>query len=440
YGEPDAQEVGIGSHQMPDGHIYMVGNVQSPTTVGYDVLLLKINPAGEVVWERSFDEGESEFAQDFIFKNGKFIIVGERNLTDGFNKNAFVLQVDTAGNKLEFNEYGSPVKTEMFQGVAATEQGFIVCGFITAENGTGNDVFVRHFADLLFESWETTFGSPLNDAGISVAQMPDGNFVLCGDRVQSSGIYNAFVAVLDVRGDVLHDTVIESPYNGGSKNLVTTTDGHVLVVGEMATPTSTSFDIFLTKLTPQAELLWTNYVPSTDASDAGFGLCQVNDGSFFITGYSFNEADANSDIVAISVDSEGGEVARKYFGGPSLDIGYDVVPSQSGGLLLTGKTTQAGQQDAILVHDFLPLATVVEHEKAMTEQLFIHPNPVVPGEALHLPQAWQNAEWKLVDVMGRVIACGVDGQQVVTFGLPCGAYFLSVNKHGKMAVGRFCVL
>lgn len=440
YGAENSQEVGTAALQMPDGHVYMLGNIQSDTTTGQDVLLVKVSPAGEVVWAKSYDNGQSEFAYDFIQKDGKFIIAGESNVVNGLDKNAFVLKVDADGNSLGFNLLGEPTKAEQFQSIAATELGYIACGFITSETGVGNDIFVYHFGDLLFDSWDKAIGVPVNDIGMAVEQLPDGNYVVCGDRRVDSVTYNAFVMVLNNRGDILHETIIQSPFNGGSKNLTITDDGHILVVGEMATSTSPAFDIFWTKLTPQAEVLWTTYVPSTDASDAGFDLCQVNTGSFVITGYSFNEAAANTDIVAISVDSLGTEVERKYFGGPGLDIAYDVKPALSGGLLITGKTAKPTHNDAILIHDFLVLATGVKGVIPAVEELSIYPNPMSQAAVLHLPETWHGGTWQLVDDGGELIAQGVVNQSLAVDGLPSGVYFLSVKKAGKTGVGRLVIL
>ncbi len=439
YGNEDSQEVAIGSIQVADGSIYMVGNIQSDTTTGQDVLLVKVSPMGEVIWSKTYDNGQSEFAQDFILKNGQFIIAGESNSIGVFDKNAFILKVDTDGNLLAFSLFGEPSLGEQFQSIAATETGYIACGYISSTTGIGNDVYVRYFGAGLVDSWEKVLGVPVNDIGMSVAQLPNGNYVLCGDRLVDSVTYNAFVMILDHRGEVLHETVIASPHNGGSKNLIVSSSGDILVVGEMATPTSMAFDIFLAKISPQGELLWVNYVPSTDASDAGFGLCEVNPGSLVITGYSYNEAAANTDIVAISVDSLGLEVDRKYFGGPGLDIAYDVKPSLSGGLLIAGKTSFTSHQDAILIHDFLALATGTNASAPQIEKLDISPNPAPAGAALHLPNAWLGGEWQLVDVVGKKMAQGVVNQPLVVGELPAGTYFLWVKKAGKAGVGKLVV-
>lgn len=440
YGADGSQEVGTAALQMPDGHVYMLGNIQSDTTTGQDVLLVKVSPTGAVVWAKSYDNGQSEFAYDFIQEDDKFIIAGESNVVNGFDKNAFVLKVDFDGNSLGFNVLGEPTKSEQFQSIAQTDLGYIACGFITSDTGVGNDIFLYHFGDLLFDSWDRVLGVPVNDIGMAVAQLPNGNYAICGDRRVDSVTYNAFVMVLNNRGDILHETVIQSPFNGGSKNLTITDDGHILVVGEMATSTSPAFDVFWTKLTPQAEVLWTTYVPSTDASDAGFDLCQVNSGSFVITGYSFNETAANTDIVAISVDSLGEEVERKYFGGPGLDIAYDVKPSLSGGLLITGKTAKPSHNDAILIHDFLSLATGTETIVPPVEELSVYPNPMRQTAVLNLPETWHGGTWQLVDNSGKLVLQGIVSQSLTLDGLPSGVYFLSVNKAGKKGVGRLVVL
>jgi hypothetical protein len=440
FGNGNSQETGVGVEQDAEGNIYLLGNTRSDTTNGQDVLLVKTDLFGAVIWQKSYDNGNSEFAQDFVLRNGKLVIVGESSSFGAeFDKNAFVLQTDLDGNKLEFSTYGSPLKTEMFQSVAATSKGFVTCGFVTSEIGVGNDILVHHFGDLPLESWERVFGMPENDIAISIAQMPNGNIALCGDRQKDAGDYNAFVAVLDPRGILLYETQLESPYNGGSKNLTISHDGHILVVGEMATPTSAAFDIFLTKLTAEAQLLWTTYLPSSDASDAGFGICQVNEGSYLITGYSYNEAAANTDLVAISVDSLGAEVDRKYYGGPGLDIGYDVKPALGGGLLIAGRTSKPEHDDAILIYDHLNLATASQMVSPKAEQFDLFPTPVKSGGFIRFDPAWTGAAYALSTVFGSSAKSGTLEGGLHIGDLPPGMYLMEVEKAGKAGFARVVV-
>jgi len=436
YGSEQGFEVGIGSLQVPDGSIYMLANVQSDTTTGEDVLLVKVGIDGEVIWSKSYDGGESEFAQDFILKNDRLIIAGESNEIGGLNKDGFILQVDLDGNQLSFSTYGTGSLNEQFQSIAATEDGYIACGFASSTIGVGNDIFIKKFGATPLESWSKTLGEPVNDISMSIAQLPDGHYAVCGDRLVAPMAYNPIVLILDSKGNLLHTVVIDSPYNGGSKNLTVTASGDILVVGEVATPTSSNFDVYVAKVSAEGELLWGKYVPSTDASDAGFGICEVNPGSILVTGYSYNEAAGNTDIVAISLDSLGNEVDRKYFGGPGLDIAYDIQPSATGGILVTGKTSLPTHVDAILIHDFLTLATNAVEPQNPVEQFTISPNPASAGAQLQLPEKWLNAAWTLTDEMGRDIAQGIVNQSIGTSYFPAGTYFLSVKKAGRTGVAK----
>ena len=271
---------------------------------------------------------------------------------------------------------------------------------------------------------------------MSIAQLPDGHFAVCGDRRVGPMAYNPIVLILDNKGNLLHTVVIDSPYNGGSKNLTVTANGDILVVGEVATPTSSNFDVYVAKVSTEGELLWGKYVPSTNASDAGFGICEVNPGSTVVTGYSYHEAAGNTDIVAISLDSLGTEVDRKYFGGPGLDIAYDIQPSAAGGILVTGKTSLPTHVDAILIHDFLTLATNAVEPQTPVEQLTISPNPALPGMQIRLPENWLGSAWTLTDEMGKITAQGIVNQAIETDGLPSGTYFLWVKKDGKTGVAK----
>ncbi len=443
YGaDTSSNEVGVASIQMPGGEIFMLGNILSDTTNAYDVLLVKMDAAGQPLWAKSFDNGDSEFANHFIFQSGKFIIVGESNQIGGFDKNGFVLQVDEAGNELDFSLFGSPLKGEQYQNVVATDAGYLITGFATGETNADNDVLVRHETGLLLNSWERTYGSEINEVGMGAGQLANGNFIISGDKQVEDEKYNPFVLVLDANGDVLHETVLKSEFNGGCKNLLVSESGDTYVVGEMATPSSVAFDVYLAKVSPAAEVLWTKWIASSDGPDAGFDICQVNSGSFFITGFGYNEASESTDIAAISIDEEGNEIDRSWFGGDGLDLAYDVKPAQGGGFILTGKTYRGADVQAIVIHDFLEIATVGNEEKWEIEKLEIAPNPLAKSGVVCLPEGWESGVWRLVSGGGKIVRQGVVSNcqiEIPAANLPGGTYFLNLEKQGRQAVGKLVV-
>lgn len=436
---PGGQLNGVGSVQMPDGNIYMVGNIQTDTTNGTDILMVKMAEDGTVLWSKSYDEGQTEATYDFIYKNGEFIIVGETIQNSPFDRDGFILKLDEDGNQLDFEIAGSPSKNEQYYGISETPTGFVITGHISADVGSGNDVLIRHVGAGLLDSWEQVYGDTVNDIGIAVRRLPNGNFLVVGDRQVETQKYNPFAMLLDERGDLIYDKVIESEYNGGCKNMILVDEAHALVIGEMATPTSSSFDVFLAKVDSTAETLWLNYVPSTESPDAGFDICRVNSGSFFLTGYSWNEATSNSDIAVVSVDSEGNEIDRLYFGGTGLDIAYDVKPSINGGFIATGKTGNGSDQNALVIHDMLELATSVREVVPAAEEVWLSPNPAISGSTVRIVGDWDGADFQVVDAAGKVLSTGqVSGNQI-SIEPASGNYFVRITLGDRTGLGQLVV-
>src|SRR5690606_26253199 len=102
--------------------------------------------------------------------------------------------------------------------------------------------------------------------------------------------------LLSPQGKLLWDTTIENGRNRGSKNLIINQRDQIVIAGEGETPSSIYFDISLTTLSHNGKLISDIFMPGSNKSDAPFGIDQLENGHYILTGYTINTLTGNSEM------------------------------------------------------------------------------------------------------------------------------------------------
>jgi hypothetical protein len=138
------------------------------------------------------------------------------------------------------------------------------------------------------------FGTPGNDESNAIAIAADGSTYIAGRTSggldgQNKGLHDAFVRKYDRSGEPLWTRQFGSPGDDGIEALALAADGSIYVTGYAngaltATPAAGGEDIFLTKLNPAGDLVWTRQV-GTSGEDSGEAIAVSPAGTVLITGY-----------------------------------------------------------------------------------------------------------------------------------------------------------
>lgn len=350
FGESGVNESGIGLHQMPDGSIFVVGSINPGSYGETDVKVYKLGRAGEIIWSKEFGTPDSDFPNSLVFNDHQLVIVGEKTNSLDDKKEGFLLIVDTLGNEKDYQIFGEAGKSVQFGSGLMVGSNFFAAGF-TGGIGFGNDIYVFNRNLDNNDGWFRTFGDTLNEIANAIALLPNGNLVVACDKQRPDYQYNVQVLCLDQAGETIWNLDIPVNYNGGSKKLIVNKAGNIVVVGEMNTPTSQYFDMYFLEISPDGDLIFETWVSGTERGEAAFGVAELPDVGYLLTGYGHNAQTNKTDIPVVSIDPSGKVLARKFFGGDQFDIGYDIKPGISGGFLLTGNSIQSDGLKMILVYD-----------------------------------------------------------------------------------------
>jgi len=119
-----------------EGFVFACVKGEPEKTRGGHIWLIGIDPEGNVVWEKVYEDANMERPVDIIHGNdGGFVIAGTSESMDGEITDIFIMKTDSAGNKIYKNYYGGR-KEEYAGGVISVEGGYAAAGW-SASYGEG---------------------------------------------------------------------------------------------------------------------------------------------------------------------------------------------------------------------------------------------------------------------------------------------------------------
>ncbi len=320
----------------PDGGYLTVGQYDGLN----QILLIKTYADGRLQWTKRFSTINN------VNKSGRSLAVAAdgsiyiTGYSDGFGldgKDIVLLKTDPEGNLLWQNHYGTQQAEEAFSLVPTTDGGLLIAG--TRDFNPNKDILLlKTDADggLVWEKtfWEKTFGSPtLDEQAYSLTLLPDGGVAVVGSVKQSVNL-----DVLVIRTDAAGEKVWEWTYGLSASKAdeayksVLTDDGKLVVAGYTNLIIGSASLLIKMSLNDPDSL---DFVKLGDANTIFNGLAKTSDGGFFTCGT--KEIGANVNLFVSKFDEDGGLIWERDFGTGGPEFGEAVVEAPDGGAVVAGE-------------------------------------------------------------------------------------------------------
>lgn len=189
--------------------------------------------------------------------------------------------------------------------------------------------------------WALTFGGSKGDVANSVIRTADGGFALAGyTNSQGAGSSDFWILKLNQKGNVIWNKTFGGKRYDVAKSIISTADGHYIVVGDTKSKGSGSVDICVMKIDKEGNKVWSNVYGGEKAEfAASFGAAiRAVDGGFVIAGHTRSKGIGNYDYWIFKIDDEGRRVWDKTFGGDDEDFVSSIISTPDGGYAVAGNT------------------------------------------------------------------------------------------------------
>jgi hypothetical protein len=290
----------------------------------HDFWLIKTDNTGHELWNRTYGSSHSEAGFSvFQTTDGGFIITGYTYSFGAGANDAWLIKTDPTGYEVWNKTFGGPGGEYGMSVQQTIDQGFIIAGS-TSSFGAGKDDgwLIKTNADGN-ELWNITVGGEYNDWFGSVAQTCDGGYIITGDTASfSRGGYDAWFVKTDDSGSSQWQTVLGDAYfDETGYSVQEMMDGGFIATGSITSHNTSLSDLWVRKLNASGSEQW--YLIFQGAQkDCGYSIRPTKDGGSVVVGYtdSFYMNDRNVVLIKLSSNNENLPPGTPILTGPSRGI------------------------------------------------------------------------------------------------------------------------
>lgn len=338
----------------------------------FDIVTVKYDPAGNELWNRSFDGAANGFDEGralFVDSAGNVAVTG---YTEGAssNYNAITILYDAAGTQLWATAYNGTANgfDEGYDVMIDNNLNVYITGGATTTTSNNNYVTIKYNSAGV-QQWATTYSN--NNSNVECAYAMDmdaaGNVYVTGSSFGPTANNND-IATIKYNNSGVQQWVRRfngpgSAFDSGQDIEVAAT-GEVFVCGYSRTSnTSSNYDAVTLKYDNAGTLQWSQTYEGTgsDYDRANKLVLQAN-GNVAVTGRSIGTITTAEDLILLNYNGTSGTLIweRRYDGGNTqYDEGKDISQDSNGDLYVTGYSYNTGSNNNFLTLKYDTLGTMI---------------------------------------------------------------------------------
>ena len=337
--------VGIGLDAS--GNVYVGGSTGSFNATG-KTFVIKFDSGGNLQWQKVWGGGSYDSGYGFTADSaGNSYLVG---YSGSVATHGFILKFDTNGALQWETSWGG--NGEQGYGVTVDSSGNVYVTGTTHTYHIGTayvSVFVLKLNSAGVLQWQRTWGGNNSDYSTSIGVDSSGNLIVGGYTYSYGSQQHTFILKIDTNGNLLWQRVllnIPNPiYSGGTPSVATDSSGNVLLESFGWGGQTLTGSVILAKISGSGNLLWEVMWGGSD-DNFGYGVAVDSGGNAVVTGsaggpppYSFTSTNPALATSSFSFQTPMGSLTTLSLGTYS-PAGTVTIPS--------GSQTYAGSGDAFL--------------------------------------------------------------------------------------------
>jgi hypothetical protein len=354
YGNPAGPNIGRSILVDAQGYVYVGGTEGGAAGTG-DMCVRKLDPAGNVVWEATYDGVQHGY--DYVYQiafapNGDIVAAGNTSLPLSSTTDFAVMRVSSTGTVLwarEVNGAGNGSDSAFAVAVDASGNAYAAGYTTTAAQGQDTALFAYDPAGTLLWSRNFNGTSNGNDVLRKVAIDRFGRVIALGGSTNVGTGTDFALFVYDTAGNLAWQRTWDGPahLDDTARGLALDALGNIVVVGNRTLATDS--DAVAIEYDPQGvERFSYAYAPGGPpaTSERGIDAAAGPNASVWLTGYADHAVNNSYDYLTIRLDRTAVPFCFGDGSGTACPCGNTSLPIQQGGCLnslgLAGRVIDAG--------------------------------------------------------------------------------------------------
>ncbi|SVA85895.1 uncharacterized protein METZ01_LOCUS138749, partial [marine metagenome] len=274
--------------QTSDGGFITAGRTTSFGPGDSDIYIIKTDAGGDTLWTGTYggvDYDDSQWVGEIPGEG--YIIAGETFSYGQGGGDIILLKIDLEGDLIWYETYGGPLNEDAQWAQLTSDGGIIITGSTESLGAGSDDVFLVKTDPQGEMLWSNTFGGVESDLSLSVEESSSGGYIIAG-QTESYGNGNDDVYLIRVDGDgnLLWEKTFGLVQADVASSIVETSDGGFAFAGVLTTDEG-GFDTWVVKTDALGDSLWTQVYrsgPGWDIWDIAFSIQVTGDGGFIVAG------------------------------------------------------------------------------------------------------------------------------------------------------------
>ncbi len=451
---------------ISDGYV-IVGESQFEASAPTEAFMLKTNFAGAIEWEKSWGGPGyiTSFTDAVATSDGGLVALGSVVTPDTTFSLIRLLKLDKDGNFVWERSWGRGTGDVFPLRLMALNDGFLISGVsLNFSPNYAYGLFVKTNEQGNVQ-WSRGITTGLNDFSFryTAQVLSDTVFYICGASSAPTGV----MKVGQSNGQVIEVATYGDPGQVRLTSMRATSDGNFLLAGEIQSAQGTSEAVFLHKVTPAFQVLWTKkwlntaeYTPELldentillkkDQGDAIFARLNTNgeatEARNFFRPFSVLRRNEEGGLLSVgqSLNPFHWHLLKTWPTGalPTCDPSIFAIATENYDLPLNNQSFALGENlsfdksadviaaetSGVFLEDYCGV-TSSTHELPTMFPISISPNPV-RGVFTLQTEAGMSGQFLIVDPQGRVVHTGyyiAPSQSIALGDLPTGSYTLIVE-------------
>jgi hypothetical protein len=325
---------------------YIVAGFTTTANSDRDGYLLNLDFAGNVIWQKRIGRDADDVFNVVYETTGGFLVLGETLSYGAGGKDAWLLKISPAGTILWSKTLGDATTDELGLNMFPVSGDRILVSGVRAPEGT----FSYHACFYLLDNTgQTIWSRTYSNDGLPnqiLANYVDNGVIYASGGTNGNG---GFLRVDLETGDVISGMEYAGNFNESLYYLQPSPDGNLMLCDATWSATNNVQQRqWLNKVTREGQSLWSK-VYSRPGGGLRGKIEDAGDGNFLLSSYDGTFSD-NGDALLTKIDEDGNIMWSRNYGQPGLDWLWKAQLTPDGGYVSVGvATTMTGDRDVLIV-------------------------------------------------------------------------------------------
>jgi PKD repeat protein len=319
----------------------------------------RLDKKGTILWQQKYDELGKGEARDVIeARDGSIVVCG--SVYKGIERNIdiVVAKLNASGEKMQIYEFGGKGVDAATSIKQTIDDGFIIAGY-----SNSNDWKVRPSTmplgdyDMLLlkistngvAEWDSRLGSPNYDGALSVVQLSDQSYIVCGSSAVK-GHNDAFIVKTNIVGQKVKELLLGGIGEEVANTIKPTRDSQFIISGyttSLAEGSNGGRDVYIIKIKNDLTVSWKKPYGNT-TNEESYDIVETRDGGFAAIGYRDNIS-GTPEVYLLKTDAKGDEIFNKKLGDITKGRGSSLIETPDCGFMIFGTVFNLPLKDFLVI-------------------------------------------------------------------------------------------